>query len=85
MVSSRDETLDCCAGATLLSLQPHPRPAALSPVGRGHRRHTTEGLVLASSKTGEPRGIPLHDFVVPLFTALVERGWRLFRTPRGES
>ena len=41
-------------------------------------------LVLASSKTGEPRGVPLHDFVVPLFTALVERGGRLFRTPRGE-
>lgn len=42
-------------------------------------------LVLASSKTGEPRGVPLHDFVVPLFAALVERGGRLFRTPRGEA
>jgi integrase len=42
-------------------------------------------LVLASSKTGEPRGVPLHDFVVPLFTAPVKRGGRLFRTPRGES
>jgi hypothetical protein len=36
MVSSRDETLDCCAGATLLSLQPHPRPAALAAVDKYH-------------------------------------------------
>jgi hypothetical protein len=42
-------------------------------------------LVLASSKPGEPRGVPLHDFIVPLFTALVGRGGRLFRTPRGEA
>jgi integrase/recombinase XerD len=42
-------------------------------------------IVLASSKTGEPRGIPLHEFLVPLFAPLVERGGILFRTPRGES
>lgn len=41
-------------------------------------------LVLESSKTGEPRGVPLHEFLVPLFTALVARGGVLFRTPRGE-
>jgi integrase/recombinase XerD len=41
-------------------------------------------ITLASSKTGEPRGIPMHEFLVPLFTALVGRGGVLFRTPRGE-
>jgi integrase/recombinase XerD len=41
-------------------------------------------IVLASSKTGEPRGIPMHGFLVPLFAALAERGGVLFRTPRGE-
>jgi integrase len=41
-------------------------------------------IVLASSKTGEPRGIPMHEFLVPLFTPLVERGGVLFRTPRGK-
>jgi integrase/recombinase XerD len=40
-------------------------------------------IVLASSKTGEPRGIPIHEFLVPLFAALVKRGGILFRTPRG--
>jgi integrase/recombinase XerD len=41
-------------------------------------------IVLGSSKTGEPRGIPLHEFLVPLFAPLVKRGGILFRTPRGE-
>jgi integrase/recombinase XerD len=41
-------------------------------------------IVLASSKTGEPRGIPIHEFLVPLFASLVERGGIIFRTPRGE-
>ena len=41
-------------------------------------------IVLASSKTDEPRGIPMHEFLVPLFTPLVERGGVLFRTPRGK-
>lgn len=40
-------------------------------------------LVLESTKTGEPRGIPLHPFIVPMFAALVKRGGPLFRTPRG--
>lgn len=41
-------------------------------------------IVLESSKTGEPRGVPMHSFVAPLFQALAQRGGRLFRTPRGE-
>lgn len=41
-------------------------------------------IVLSKTKTGEPRGIPMHDFLVPLFTALVERGGVLFRTPRNK-
>lgn len=41
-------------------------------------------ITLTHSKTGEPRGIPMHDFIVPLFEALVKRGGVLFRTPRGD-
>jgi integrase/recombinase XerD len=41
-------------------------------------------VVLPSSKTGEPRGVPLHEFLVPMFTELVRRGGHLFRSPRGE-
>lgn len=40
-------------------------------------------IVLTKTKTGEPRGIPMHEFVVPLFDSLAKRGGILFRTPRG--
>jgi integrase/recombinase XerD len=40
-------------------------------------------LTLGSSKTGEPRGVPMHEFLVPLFAALTTRGGRVFRTPKG--
>ncbi|UYO48790.1 tyrosine-type recombinase/integrase [Rhodopseudomonas palustris] len=38
-------------------------------------------LTVRSSKTGEPRGVPIHEFLVPLLKALVHRGDPLFRTP----
>jgi integrase len=41
-------------------------------------------ITLPESKTGEPRGVPMHDILVPLFTGLMERGGFLFRTPRGK-
>lgn len=46
-------------------------------------------IVLSSTKTDEPRGIPIHEFLVPLFASLLKRNSlaqdaRLFRTPRGE-
>lgn len=37
-----------------------------------------------NTKTSEPRGVPIAEILVPLFTALVKRGGILFRTPRGE-
>jgi integrase/recombinase XerD len=40
-------------------------------------------ITLANSKIGEPRGIPIHEFLVPLLTPLVERGGILFRSPLG--
>lgn len=43
-------------------------------------------FVVRSSKTGQPRGVPLHDFLCGWLPALVERadGAELFRTPRGD-
>lgn len=41
-------------------------------------------FVVRSSKTGQPRGVPLHDFLCGWLPALVGRGGALFRTPRGE-
>lgn len=35
------------------------------------------------SKTGEPRGIPIHEGLVPLLTALVARGGPIARTHKG--
>jgi integrase/recombinase XerD len=40
-------------------------------------------ITLEHTKIGEPRGIPIHEFLVPLLTALVKRGGILFRSPRG--
>lgn len=40
-------------------------------------------IVLDNTKTGEPRGIPMHEFVVPLFESLMVRGGVLFRTHKG--
>jgi integrase len=44
-------------------------------------------LVVNSSKTGEPRGVPIHEFLVPLFRSLMGRRDRLpqvFRSVRGK-
>lgn len=43
-------------------------------------------IVVGSSKTGDPRGVPMHDFLVPLFTSLLRRKDRkrqIFRTYKG--
>ncbi|WP_245423662.1 tyrosine-type recombinase/integrase [Rhizobium subbaraonis] len=40
-------------------------------------------ITLDRSKTGEPRGVPMHEFLVPLFEALIKRGGILFRTHKG--
>lgn len=40
-------------------------------------------ITLDRSKTGEPRGVPIHEFLVPLFEALTKRGGILFRTHKG--
>lgn len=41
-------------------------------------------IVIPNSKTGESRGVPLHDFLAGWLPDLVARGGALFRTPRGE-
>ena len=41
-------------------------------------------ITLVSTKTGEPRGVPMHEFLVPLLAGLIERGGTLFRTHKGE-
>jgi integrase/recombinase XerD len=40
-------------------------------------------IVVENSKIGEPRGVPMHEFLAPLLTALVRRGDPLWRTPKG--
>jgi integrase/recombinase XerD len=40
-------------------------------------------ITLPETKSGEPRGVPMHEILVPLFTGLMRRGGFLFRTPRG--
>ena len=40
-------------------------------------------IVVRSSKTGEPRGVPMHEVLVPLLVALKARGGAVFRTHKG--
>lgn len=60
------------------------RPIELFSLEAGDVDVIGRWIVLTKTKTGEPRGIPMHEFVAPLFSALVERGGVLFRTPRGK-
>jgi len=46
-------------------------------------------ITLKHTKTGEPRGVPMHEFLAPLIESLLKRSslaedGRIFRTPRGE-
>jgi integrase/recombinase XerD len=41
-------------------------------------------IVIRSSKTGEPRGVPMHEFLAPLFASLLKRGGKVFRTHDGK-
>lgn len=40
-------------------------------------------IVVRSSKTGEPRGVPMHSVLVPLLGSLKKRGGPVLRAPRG--
>lgn len=41
-------------------------------------------IVVQNSKTGERRGVPMHEFVVPLYTAISTRGSEAFLNARGK-
>lgn len=41
-------------------------------------------LAVRNSKTGLPRGVPMHEFLVPMFQSLLTRGGRVFRTHDGK-
>ncbi len=51
----------------------------------GHQVNVADRWIsLDKTKTGEPRGVPMHEFLVPLFTSLMTRGGFLFRSYKGE-
>lgn len=39
-------------------------------------------ITLLSTKTGEPRGVPMHEFLVPIFNALATGDGAVFRSPK---
>lgn len=41
-------------------------------------------IIVESSKTGEPRGVPMHDFLVPIFDALTKQDGIVFRTHKND-
>lgn len=59
------------------------RPIEIFSLEAGDVNIKGRWISLSKSKTGEPRGIPMHEFVVPLFDALAKRGGVLFRTFKG--
>lgn len=65
------------------------RPIELFALESGDVNVKGRWIVVRNSKTGEPRGVPMHDFLAPLFESLLSRNSlaldpRVFRTPRGE-
>lgn len=56
------------------------RPIELFTLEAGDVDVDARWIVLQSSKTGEPRGVPMHEFLVPLFAALSPRGGILFKS-----
>jgi integrase len=62
------------------------RPIELFLMDREQVNVANRWITLPSSKTGEPRGVPLHEFLVPLMKGLLKRkdGTRLVRTWEGE-
>lgn len=64
------------------------RPIELFALESGDVDVARRWMVLHSTKTGEPRGVPMHDFLAPLFESLLQRDGldedaRLFRTHKG--
>jgi integrase len=64
------------------------RPIELFVMRAEHVDVGNRWIVIPHSKTTtedtDGRGVPMHEFLVPLFESLVKRGGILFRTPRGE-
>ena len=65
------------------------RPIELFALTAGEVNVPGRWITLKHTKTGEPRGVPLHEFLAPIFESLLKRPGlgnddRLFRTPRGE-
>jgi integrase/recombinase XerD len=60
------------------------RPIELYTLEAGQVSVEDRWIFLPESKTGEPRGIPMHEMLLPLFAGLKKRGGFLFRTPRGK-
>lgn len=59
------------------------RPIELFALETGDIDVAGRWIVVRSSKTGEPRGVPMHRMLAPMFDAMSKRGGRVFRTPRG--
>lgn len=59
------------------------RPIEAFTLGAEQVNVVGQWITLTNTKTGEPRGVPVHEFLVPLFQALAERGSALFRTHKG--
>lgn len=65
------------------------RPIELFALGVDQVNVAGRWISLEFTKTGEPRGVPMHEFLVPIFESLLKRNaladdQRIFRTPRGE-
>lgn len=62
------------------------RPIELFTLERDDVFVSRRWIVVSNSKSGEPRGVPMHEFLVPLFESMLNRKDRhkqVFRTFRG--
>lgn len=65
------------------------RPIEIFALTAGEVNVPGRWITLTKTKTGEPRGIPVHEFIAPILESLLKRPGMtpdaaLFRTPRGE-
>lgn len=65
------------------------RPIEIFALEAGDVNVAGRWITLTKTKTGEPRGIPIHEFIAPILESLLKRNSlsedpRLFRTPQGE-
>lgn len=61
------------------------RPIELFSLEAGQVDVAGRWIILPETKSGEPRGVPMHEVLVPMLDQLAKRGGAVFRTHQNEA